>query len=91
MYLEIVSPEKTLFKGDVDSLCVPGINGEFEMLNNHAAIVSILKKGFVKIKGNIKIEDENISEFEKKVDGYWLLIKSGTIEMSANKIIVLAD
>ena len=54
-------------------------------------IPSILKKGFVKIKGNIKIEDENISEFEKKMDGYWLLINSGTIEMSANKIIVLAD
>ncbi|MEC8324373.1 MAG: hypothetical protein VXZ57_06890, partial [Bacteroidota bacterium] len=33
MYLEIVSPETTLFKGEVDSVAVPGVNGEFEMLN----------------------------------------------------------
>ena len=89
MYLEIVSPEKTLFNGDVNSVSVPGVNGEFEMLNNHAAVVSTLKKGFVKIKGQVKIE--NVSEFEKKGDGYWLRIKSGTIEMSSNKIIVLVD
>ena len=66
MYLEIVSPEKTLFNGDVNSVSVPGVNGEFEMLNNHAAVVSTLKKGFVKIKGQVKIE--NVSEFEKKGD-----------------------
>ena len=91
MYLEIVSPEKTLFKGDVDSVCVPGVNGEFEMLNNHAAVVSTLKKGFVKIKGELKTKDKNISEFEKKGDSYWLSINSGTIEMNSNKIIILAD
>ena len=63
MYLEIVSPEKTLFNGDVNSVSVPGVNGEFEMLNNHAAVVSTLKKGFVKIKSQVIIE--NVSEFEK--------------------------
>jgi F-type H+-transporting ATPase subunit epsilon len=89
MYLEIVSPEKTLFNGDVNSVSVPGVNGEFEMLNNHAAVVSTLKKGFVKIKGQVKIE--NVSEFEKKGEGYWLPINSGTIEMSLNKIIILVD
>ena len=41
MYLEIVSPEATLFSGEVDSIYVPGVNGDFEMLNNHAAIVSL--------------------------------------------------
>ena len=89
MYLEIVSPEKTLFNGDVNSVSVPGVNGEFEMLNNHAAVVSTLKKGFVKIKGQIKIK--NVSEFEKKGDCYCLPINSGTIEMSSNKIIILVD
>ncbi|MCB0437059.1 MAG: hypothetical protein KDD08_13475, partial [Mangrovimonas sp.] len=34
MYLEIVTPEATLFKGDVKSVAVPGVTGEFEMLNN---------------------------------------------------------
>ena len=49
MILEIVSPEATLFKGEVTSVSVPGINGEFQMLNNHAPIVSLLAKGNVKI------------------------------------------
>ncbi|MAR98895.1 MAG: hypothetical protein CMP80_07195 [Formosa sp.] len=91
MYLEIVSPETTLFKGDVESVSVPGVDGDFEMLNNHASVVSILKDGFVKIRGQIKIEESNISKFDKKDDSYWLAISSGTIEMNDNKIIVLAD
>ena len=40
MYLEIVSPEATLFSGEVDSVTVPGVNGGFEMLKDHAPIVS---------------------------------------------------
>jgi F-type H+-transporting ATPase subunit epsilon len=91
MYLEIVSPETTLFKGDVESVSVPGVDGDFEMLNNHASVVSILKDGFIKIRGQIKIEEENISKFDKKDNSYWLAISSGTIEMNDNKIIVLAD
>ncbi len=91
MYLEIVSPEKTLFKGNVSSVAVPGVNGEFEMLNNHAAVISTLKEGFVKIKGDVTIDEENNSEFQKKEGVYWLPIKSGTIEMNSNKVIVLAD
>jgi F-type H+-transporting ATPase subunit epsilon len=49
MYLEIVSPEATLFSSEVDAVTVPGINGEFQMLNNHAAIVAVLAEGTVKI------------------------------------------
>ena len=44
MVLEIISPEKIIFTGEVLSVAVPGVDGEFEMLNNHAAIVSNLKK-----------------------------------------------
>ena len=91
MYLEIVTPEQTIFKGEVDSVSVPGVNGDFEMLNNHAAIVSILKKGFVKINGDLTLDDSNKSRFEKNGKAYWLAIDSGAIEMNANKIIVLAD
>ena len=64
MYLEIVSPEKILFKGNVSSVAVPGVNGEFEMLNNHAAVISTLKEGFVKIKGNVTINEENNSPWD---------------------------
>jgi F-type H+-transporting ATPase subunit epsilon len=93
MIVEIVSPEATLFKGEVTSVAVPGINGEFQMLNNHAPIVSLLGKGNVKIVGlNIKIAKEFVNKFEKlNEQTYWLPINSGTIEMNDNKIIVLAD
>ena len=91
MYLEIVTPEATIFTGEVDSVSVPGVNGDFEMLNNHAAIVSTLKKGFIKINGELTLNDTNKPLFEKKGQSYWFAIDSGAIEMNANKIIVLAD
>jgi F-type H+-transporting ATPase subunit epsilon len=91
MYLEIVTPEATIFKGEVNSVSVPGVSGDFEMLNNHAAVVSILKKGFVKINGELELDDSNKTLFEQKDKGYWFAIESGAIEMNANKIIILAD
>lgn len=92
MYLEIVSPEATLFSGEVTSVAVPGVNGDFEMLNNHAPIVSILKEGYVKITGNIELDEEVKDRFTKGEKNTTLLkINSGTIEMKDNKVIVLAD
>ena len=92
MYLEIVSPEATLFTGDVTSVTVPGINGEFQMLANHAPIVSLLQEGNVKIEGNVTIDEANESKFSKDATGKTVLaITSGTIEMKDNKVIVLAD
>jgi F-type H+-transporting ATPase subunit epsilon len=91
MYLEIVSPEATLFKGEVTSVAVPGVDGEFEMLNNHAPVVSILKDGFVKIIGDITLDEDVEDKFTKNNNGTWLAINSGTIEMKDNKVIVLAD
>lgn len=91
MHLEIVSPEATLFSGEVNSVAVPGVNGEFEMLENHAPIVSLLKEGHVKISGNIALEEEVEAKFKKSDKGFWLPINSGTIEMKDNKVIVIAD
>ena len=91
MHLEIVSPEATLFSGEVTSIAVPGVNGEFEMLNNHAPIVSLLKAGNVKIYGDITLEEEVEDKFTKGDKGTWLAINSGTLEMKDNKVIVLAD
>ena len=91
MYLEIVSPEATLFSGEVDSVAVPGVSGEFEMLKNHAPIVSILKAGNISISGNITLEEEVADKFTKDGDRTLLAINSGTIEMNANKLIILAD
>ena len=93
MILEIVSPEAKLFSGEVTSVSVPGVNGEFQMLNNHAPIVSLLKQGNVKIVGsNIKIAKEFLEKFNKvNNETFMLPIQSGTLEMNDNKIIVLAD
>lgn len=92
MYLEIVTPEATLLAGEVNSIAVPGINGEFQMLDNHAPIVSLLGKGVVKIQGNIELDKEVANKFSKGSNGETLLsINSGTIEMKDNKVIVLAD
>ena len=93
MILEIVSPEATLFKGEVTSVSLPGVNGSFQILNNHASIVSILKKGIVKISANsFKFDKEVVGKFTKINDqNYTLEIVSGTIEMKDNKVIVLAD
>ena len=97
MYLEIVSPEATLFSSEVDSVVVPGVNGEFEMLKDHAAIVSLLKEGTVKIHTHTQshlVFDELHSEVVPHNDDDKILtvnIKSGTIEMKDNKVIILAD
>ena len=92
MILEIVSPEAKLLETKVELVTVPGINGEFQMMNNHAPIVSILVEGSVRFKGDeVKIGEEFEDKFTKNDQEYLLKIKSGTIEMKENKIIILAD
>ena len=91
MYLEIVSPEATLFAGEVTSVIVPGINGEFQILKDHAPVVSLLQEGKVKFDGDVSIDEDYESRFSKEDGKTMLAISSGTIEMKDNKVIVLAD
>lgn len=92
MKLEIISPEAVLLQADVKSVAVPGVNGEFQMLDNHAPIVSILQEGLIKIDGNITINENVKKKFTKNDEGRWtLFINSGTLEMNNNKVIILAD
>jgi F-type H+-transporting ATPase subunit epsilon len=78
MILEIITPEKQVFTGEVTSIKFPGTSGEFEVLNNHAPIISTLTSGVIRV-----ITSENNTEnFD---------INGGVIEMQQNKIIVLAD
>lgn len=94
MFLEIVSPEAILFSSEVTSVAVPGINGEFQLLNNHAPIVSLLTKG------KIKIESSNVSSVDGKYEDRFIKIEdgrlgfdinSGTLETKDNKVIILVD
>ena len=94
MVLEIVSPEAKLFSGEVTSVSLPGVDGHFQMLNNHAPIVSLLQKGTVKIAAtSFSFVDEATEALFTKVNdqNYTLAINSGTIEMKDNNVIVLAD
>jgi F-type H+-transporting ATPase subunit epsilon len=78
MKLEIITPEKTLYEGEVDLVQLPGIDGSFELLNNHAPLVSVLKEGKIKIREEAKKEQ-------------FFEIKGGVIEVLQNKVIVLAE
>ncbi|WP_405563009.1 FoF1 ATP synthase subunit delta/epsilon [Polaribacter sp. Asnod6-C07] len=97
MFLEIVTPEAILFSSEVDSLSVPGIDGEFQMLNNHAPIVSVLKEGTIKIhihsQVNIEFDDLHGKLIADEADDkiLTLAINSGTLELNDNKAIILAD
>ena len=77
MQLEILSPEKTLFTGEVDSVIFPGSQGKFQILNNHAPIISSL------LQGNI---DYKINSKNNQVE-----IKRGIVEVLKNKISALIE
>lgn len=78
MYLEIISPDNTLFTGEVSLIEVPGSKSRFTILHNHDAIISTLVKGSVRI-----VDNQNITkQFE---------ISGGVVEVMKNKIIILAD
>lgn len=95
MYLEIVTPEAVALRAEVDAVRVPGIDGEFQMLNNHAPIVSTLTEGEVKI--NLTTIDKDYLEelstnFRKEGEKVlYYPIKGGVLEMKDNKAIILAD
>jgi len=92
MKLDIISPEATLFSGVIISVTVPGANGEFQMLNNHAAIVAVLQKGKVKIETNLfETSTSHEDKFIKEGSKYVLTIGSGTLEMKDNKAVILVD
>lgn len=78
MYLEIITPEKKLFAGEVKLVQVPGTLGSFEILNKHAPIISSLEEGKVKV---INMEGA-VTFFD---------IGGGVIEAKENNIIVLAE
>ncbi|MCG1035374.1 FoF1 ATP synthase subunit delta/epsilon [Polaribacter sargassicola] len=97
MYLEIVTPEAILFSSEIDTLSVPGVNGEFQMLNNHAPVVSNLKEGTIKVhihsQTNIDLNDLKGKLVPDVSDDKILTLKinSGTLELNDNKAIILAD
>lgn len=77
MYLEIVTPDRKVFQGEVSEASFPGADGSFQVLKNHAPIISALAKGVV-----------SFTTEEKRVS---LTVDGGVVEVKENRIIVLAE
>ena len=77
MTIEIINPDETIFSGEADVVQLPGKDGSFEILNNHAPLISVLKEGKIKVVD----KNKNTQFFE---------IKGGVIEVLRNKILILA-
>lgn len=77
MYLEIVTPDTRVFEGEVVSAIFPGTDGSFQVLNNHAPLVSTLKKGII--------------IYRDKEDDHEVIIDGGVVEVLHNRVIVLAE
>jgi F-type H+-transporting ATPase subunit epsilon len=75
MNIEILTPDKTLYSGTADVLTLPGINGSFQIMKDHAPLIANLGKGTLNIKAAGKSEN-----FE---------IKGGLVEVLKNKVVVL--
>jgi F-type H+-transporting ATPase subunit epsilon len=78
MKLEIITPEETLYSGDATLVQLPGIDGSFEILNNHAPLIAVLGKG--------KIRAQDAQKQQQSFE-----IKGGVVEVLRNKVLVLAE
>jgi F-type H+-transporting ATPase subunit epsilon len=78
VHLEIITPDEKVYSGEIKSANFPGGNGSFEVLTNHAPLISTLGKG------DIKVVSDNNGPLSFTVDG-------GIVEVLNNKIIVLAE
>ncbi len=78
MLLEIITPDKNIYSGQVSLVQLPGTKGSFEILNHHAPIISTLEKGTIKV-------------IEKSGEVLYFNVEGGVVENKDNKIIVLAE
>jgi len=80
MKVEIITPDSVIFTGDdVQLIQLPGIDGSFEVLSHHAPLISVLKKGKIKIL------------LKGKKEEHFFDIKGGVIEVLSDKVLVLAE
>ncbi len=93
MKVEVITPESSLFTGEAVSVSLPGIDGFFQVLNNHAPIISTLKAGEMKVELSENVNQGSLST-SIQLDGQKTLriqIKGGVAELLNNKLIVLAE
>ena len=77
MFLEIVTPMKKVFEGEVNIVTFPGTDGSFQVMNDHAPLVSTLKEGKV--------------VYKDKSGAHTVRITGGIVEVLHNRVVLLAD
>ena len=75
--LEIITPEKPIFKDQIESVTIPGTSGGFQVLKDHAPLISSFEIGVIKVKKDSKETFYTTS--------------GGTVEVNQNNVLVLAD
>ena len=96
LFLEIRTPDKEIFRGEIDQVILPGKDGLFGVLKNHAPLIASLQKGIVKVdavnvenvsydplEGDIERDPEKDKHFSFQIEG-------GVVEVLNNHVIVLA-
>ncbi|MBN2744594.1 F-type H+-transporting ATPase subunit epsilon [Breznakibacter xylanolyticus] len=78
LYLEIVTPEKVIFRQNVLSVNLPGVMGRFTILKQHAPLIAALKEGEIRVLGQFS-------------DDVVFACKSGVVECLENKVTVLIE
>lgn len=78
MKIEIVTPDSTIYEGEVSLAQFPGLDGSFEVMNNHAPMIAALKRGKIKV-------------IEAKKNTLYFDVNGGVVEILKNKIQVLAE
>ena len=93
MNIKILTPEFVVFEGEVSSVLIPGKNGDFQIMKDHAAIVASLIEGKIRLFTN-KIEEQFEGHFTKEMEKesvFSFPVRSGVIEFNNNKGIILAE
>ena len=93
MKLEVITPESNVFAGEAISVSLPGVDGIFQILNNHAPIISTLKAGEMKVELAENVTKGSLSS-NVVLEGQKTLkisINGGVAELINNKLIVLAE
>jgi F-type H+-transporting ATPase subunit epsilon len=95
LVVDILTPESNVFSGAVISITLPGLDGTFQVLTNHAPIISALKPGTMKVELAKSFDSEQFksklistTSDSKKIE---ITINGGVAELTNNKMIVLAE
>jgi F-type H+-transporting ATPase subunit epsilon len=78
MICDILTPDKNVFSGEVTSVSIPGSEGRFQVLNNHAPIISSIAYGEIKVEGPQGLKES-------------FQVKGGVVEVMKNKITILTE